>query len=276
MKRPLIIVNTVVRNEECWVWFSLKSVLPFVNSLMVWDTGSQDQTVSIIKTIRSAKLLFKQVPTTKNETELSQVRQKMLLATKANWLMILDGDEVWPETSMQEVVSFIEKYGHKFDSIVVPTLNCVGDIYNVSPSDSGRYKIAGKVGHYNLRFINLDRVKGLHVDNQPGKLQSYFDGRGVRVQDRSPNRIAFLDAPYLHMTHLTRSRNRKNELNVYWRAVKKRVEIGQPMPKDFEYPKVFNLKAPIGSAKPKRRRSWNYLFRAYFLQPVRTLKHLLF
>ncbi len=276
MTRPRLVAHTVVRNEECWVWYALRSALPFVDQILVWDTGSVDRTVPIIKSIHSPKLKFRTVPLTPDESALSRTRQRMLQSTRAGWLMILDGDEVWPESSLKQIVDFIAEKGRNYDSIIVPTLNCVGDIFHICSQKSGHYKIAGQIGHYNLRFINLHRVKGLHVSNLPGKLQGYFDGHGVQVQDRDHRRIAFLDAPYLHLTHLTRSRQRRNETAVYWRAVKKRIELGLPMPENFVYPQVFRLSAPAGSAFPWTRRSRAYVLAAHLFRPARSLKRLFF
>jgi glycosyltransferase involved in cell wall biosynthesis len=270
-----LVANSVVRNEECWFWYSLKSVLPYVQEILVWDTGSKDHTVSIVKSIRSPKIKFKCVSPTFDETALSRTRQRMLQATRADWLMILDGDEVWPESSLQKIIAFINTEGEKYDSIVVPTLNCVGDIYHICSPKTGRYKIAGHVGHYNIRFINLSRIKGLHVANLPGKLQSYYDARNVKIQDRNPKRIAFLEAPLMHMTHLKRSHYRKNEVSVYWRGVKKRFELGVPLASDFKYPSVFDLNPPLGSIYPWQHRALDFYIAAHLMSPLRNLKHLL-
>lgn len=275
MRQQRLVAHTVVRNEECWVWYAIKSVLPYVQKIMVWDTGSNDDTVRIINSIKSSKLKFKQVPLTPNETALSRTRQKMLEVTRTDWLMILDGDEIWPEKSIRKIVDFINTRGNKYDSIVVPTLNCVGDIYHICPPKSGRYKIAGKIGHYNIRFINLNQVKGLHVSNLPGKLQSYFDYRETKIQDRDPKKIAFVDAPLMHMTHLNRSNDRKNETRVYWRGIKKRFEPGIPLPADFIFPVVFNLTPPLGTIDPWRHRSFDFYIMTKLLNPLRKLKHLL-
>jgi len=275
MKKIRLVANTVVCNEECWVWYALKSVLPYIDEILVWDTGSSDATVFIINSIRSQKIKFRSVNPTSNETALSLTRQEMLLKTRANWLMILDGDEVWPEQSLKTILKFIALRGDKFDSIVVPSLNCVGDIYHISPPESGKYKIAGKTGHYNLRFINLDRIKGLHVENPPGHLQSYYDSKNIKVQDRNPENIAFLNAPYLHMTHLTRSRKRKDETSIFWRGAKKRHELGMRLPKNFVYPQVFNIPRPEVIPSPWVKRSLYFCIKSSLLEPLRQLKRFL-
>lgn len=269
---PKVGINCVVRNEEKWVWYALQSVMEYVEDCLVWDTGSTDHTPQVIREIIHPHLQFQQGEITTDETELSQVRQKMLERTDADWLWILDGDEVWPEASIQIVMDFIKEQGDHYDSIVVPTLNCVGDTRHISPPQSGKYTIAGKTGHFNVRFINLNRVEGLHVANPPGQLQSYLDKDGVRIQDRDAHRIAFLDAPYLHMTHLSRSAKRKDEVNVFWRQPKKKYELGIPLPRNFLYPKCFYFARPDWVVNPWRKRSVAYLIQALLLFPLRVIK----
>lgn len=46
-----ITVHTLVKNEEKWIWFSIMSVINFVDKLIIFDTGSTDNTVRIINEI---------------------------------------------------------------------------------------------------------------------------------------------------------------------------------------------------------------------------------
>ena len=46
-----IVAHILVKNEEKWIWYSLMSVLDYVDEILVWDAGSTDRTVEIIKTI---------------------------------------------------------------------------------------------------------------------------------------------------------------------------------------------------------------------------------
>ena len=128
-----IVAHTIIKNEENWIWYSLISVLDHVDEIMVYDTGSTDNTAEIIKTISSSKIKFRKLPPTADETALSKVRQLMLDQTQADWLMILDGDEIWPEESLKTISEFIKDHGDLYDSIVVPTINCVGDVFHISP-----------------------------------------------------------------------------------------------------------------------------------------------
>lgn len=269
---PKIVANSQVKNEEKWVWFSLMSVINHLDLTLIWDTGSTDQTVDIIRHIRHPRLKFRIGPPTANETDLSQVRTQMLQATSADWLMILDGDEVWPDASITLVREFINHEGHTYDSIITPTINLLGDVYHASPPDAGRYHLLNLIGHYNIRFINLRRVPGLYVSNPPGQLLSYYDASKTKVQDRDPQRIKFLPAPYLHMTHLDRSSTRQHDTAVFWRAAKKKYELGLRLPSDFKYPSSFYFPLPPQVSSPWAHRSLTYQFHALWQTPLRLFK----
>lgn len=272
MTKLKIAVNTIIRNEERWVWFAVMSVINYVDEIMIWDTGSTDKTIEVIKNINNPKIKFKAIKVTENESDLSKARNQMLKETRADWLMILDGDEIWPDTSIQKAIEFIKSKGNSYDSIVVPTLNCIGDVFHISPPNAGQYKIAGRKGHYNLRFINLRRIPGLHVANLSNQLQSYYDRHGIKIQDRDPKNIAFINAPYLHMTHLLRSHSRKHDAGVFWRGSKYKTELGVSLSKDFKYPTCFNLPRPQIVISPWHRRNIIYVLNALWQTPLKLIK----
>jgi len=237
---PKIIAHCLVKNEDRFIWYSLKSVLPFVDQVMVYDTGSNDKTVEIIKSIKSSKIKLKEVGSVDVNT-FTDIRNRMLKDTPTgfNWLMILDGDEIWPDNSIKSASSFILSHPET-ESIVVRTNNMVGDIYHRSPDWAGKYHLAGKVGHLNLRFINLKKINGLHLEKPHGQ-QGYYDGDGKLIQDRPG--VKFLDVSYFHATHLQRSSNRSKDLAVIKRANKYKIELGDKIDSK-DLPEVFFQKHP--------------------------------
>ena len=55
--------NTVVNNEENFIWFSVMSVIKFIDRIVIYDTGSTDNTVSIIEELKRknpGKIIFKE------------------------------------------------------------------------------------------------------------------------------------------------------------------------------------------------------------------------
>lgn len=199
---PKIIVHCLVGNEERFVWYALQSVLPYVDRILVWDTSSVDKTAEIIKSIKSAKINFRQVGKV-DAVSHTQLRQQMLEATPAgfDWLMILDGDEVWPRKNLEKVVNRLGSEG-RARAVAVRTRNWVGDVYHYQPPEAGHYWLAGQRGHLALRFISL-HLPRLAVVNPHGG-QAYTTA-GRPVQELLAPALQFIDTYYYHATHLPRS-----------------------------------------------------------------------
>ena len=49
-------VHCVVKNEEKWIWFAIESIRDIAKEIIIYDTGSTDNTVEIIKTIKDKKI----------------------------------------------------------------------------------------------------------------------------------------------------------------------------------------------------------------------------
>src|SRR5258708_7634968 len=108
---------------------------------------------------------------------------------------MLDGDEIWWNDSVSSVTSTIKK-SFDLESIIVPTVNLVGDIFHYQDESAGKYHLAGKVGHYNLRAINRN-IPGLHSQGIHG-VWGWADSENKMIKDRDPSKIKFIDMPYLH------------------------------------------------------------------------------
>lgn len=257
-----IFANTIVNNEENFIWFAIMSVIDYVDKILVWDTGSTDNTVKIIneiKKIKGNKISFKEVGEVDNMT-FTKLRQKMLDESICDWILILDGDEIWWEKSIRRVIVEIKKRGDKISGIVVPVKVSVGDIYHFQEENAGKYHLLGRVGHYNLRAINR-KIPGLHLDF-PHPDESFLDKNNIPIQEK--NNIIFLDAPYLHTTHLKRS----STLRKY---NKFKHEIGSPLIKD-ELPEILYRPYPKIVPFPRIRLSGMSLLKAKLLTPLRKLK----
>ena len=265
-----IIVHTLIKNEDRFIWYAINSVLKYVDEIMVWDTGSEDSTVNIVKTISSRKINFKQVGSVDASTFTNQ-RQRMLDETPDDftWVMILDGDEVWPEKSIQAVTDFARN-NPDFESIVVRTHNLVGDIYHRLPESVGHYHLAGRTGHLNLRLLNRRKIPGLNVQKPHGQ-QGYFDGKGVLVQERNQAKIQFIDVTLHHASHLRRSQKTENDLSVIKRAKKFKYQIGERIPKS-EIPEIFFASRSDIVPDVSKPADISFWILALFATPLKILK----
>lgn len=244
MGKKSIWVHTLVKNEERYLWFAVMSVVDFVDKVLLWDTGSSDKTLEIIdemRKIKGDKIDFKSVGNVSPE-EFTKARQSMLDQTKGDWFMIVDGDEVWWEESIKQVVEIIQKEGDKLETIVSPYYNVIGDIYHYQEEAAGRYQIGDKKGHINVRVMNR-KIPGLHFEKPHGQ-QGLYDKDGILIQERPSKNRKFIDAPYMHFTNMIRSSSLEMDQRVPKRGLKFKYEIGCRFPQDFKYPEVFCQQAP--------------------------------
>lgn len=265
----MVTVHTLVKNEENFIWYSILSVIEHVDNILVWDTGSTDKTIEIVRElikIYPNKIFFKELGNV-NEREYSVLRQQMLDETKSDWIFILDGDEIWWEDSIKSVIGFIRKNGQNYESIVVPTINLVGDIFHRQEELAGQYKIGKKKGHIAIRFVNRN-ISGLHVFESYGK-EGYADNEDTPIQNRNQDKIYFLNAPYIHTTHLLRS---SKDGEVMQRANKRKHELGIVFPFDFYYPEAFFRSRPEIIPNVWNNMDFNFRFRAFIETPLKKIK----
>lgn len=258
-----ITVHCLVKNEEKFIWYAINSVLEHVEKIIVWDTGSTDKTVEIIKSIKSAKIEFQEKGAV-DPAGVTRLRNEMIDITNTNWIMVLDGDEVWWDDTMEKIKGVIHPDPLKFDTIVSPTIMLVGDIYHIQEDLAGRYKIHDKYGHYNLRFMRVKhndiKVVGVY-GHYP--YEAFINDKGVKAQELAKDRIYFSDKPYLHMSHLLRSSKQRPKF---------KYELGESLPLDFYFPEVFFKPRPNVVPSPWRSMSFEYKFRAFIETPLKKLK----
>ncbi len=229
-KNNNITSHTVVRNEDRFIYFTIKSVIDHVDQMFIYDTGSTDKTVDIIKSFNSPKIIFKKFGP-QSPPQITKLRQQQLKLTKTKWFLILDGDEVWWHDSIKALVKLANSNPKGIWGVITPTINCIGDIYHYQEAAAGKYQYGDIKGHYAVRLIQ--KLPGLYLkDSYP--LEGYFTKQNKLITDYHSH-LKLLNRPYLHLTNLSRST--ASESNVISRD--KKYELGIPFDKHFKYPQVF-------------------------------------
>ncbi len=264
--------HTLVKNEARWLWYSVTSVIDHVDRVLLWDTGSTDGTLKIVEELKKkypGKIDFREYGEVTSET-FTEARQGMLDVTTSDWFLVVDGDEIWYEDSIKKVIETINLEDGNIESIIVPTINLVGDIFHRQEESAGRYKFGDRVGHYNLRAVNRG-IPGLHSKGAHG-VWGWVDNDNKMIQDRNSEKIKFVDAPYLHTTFLGRGSTGKEDGRVIKRSGKLKHELGNPLPSDFYYPEVFFRPRPETVASPWRVMDSEFKFISCLETPLRKLK----
>jgi glycosyltransferase involved in cell wall biosynthesis len=191
--------HTIVKNEEVWIGPALESVLPYFDWLLVWDTGSTDKTVEIIKSIKSSKIDLKECGQVDREG-LVRLRNEQIKATKTAWFFLLDGDEIWPKDNLIKMIKAMRAAKPDTIALVNRTRNCVGDLNHYLPESQGHYRIGTWLGHLNIRAIrNLPDLQV--IGSYPNEAYIY---EGKKLQDQ-PEKLEYVDTWYYHTTHLKRT-----------------------------------------------------------------------
>lgn len=192
--------HCLVKNEENFIEYSVKSVINFVDKIIIFDTGSVDATVKIIERLKALypdKVVFEEKGECSKERH-TQLRQEMIEKTTSRWFMILDGDEVWTERAMNEALMTINKGPDNIECLIAPFYLCVGDVFHYSLR--GNFEIMGRLGHFTPRFYKNNR--GINWRGNYG-LDSVFNEVGKPFFNQ--NNSLFLVNKFWHLTHLKRS-----------------------------------------------------------------------
>lgn len=195
-----ITAHCLVKNEENFIAYAVRSVIDFVDQVLIFDTGSTDRTVAIIKELQQEypqKIVFEEKGECdkKRHTEL---RQEMVERTSTEWFMVLDGDEVWSKEALVEVVGIINS-SSTVECLVAPFYLCVGDVKHEFYK-TGQFNVFGHIGNYAIRFFK--KVNSIHWAGEY-ESDSLFDSQG-KIFFQESNTI-FLKNRFWHLTHLKRS-----------------------------------------------------------------------
>ena len=208
-----ITAHMIVKNEERWVKFAILSVIEQVKSLLIWDTGSSDKTVELIKSINSPKIHFKQMGEVDRKGSVN-LRNQQIKVTTTSWFLLVDGDEIWPKKNLNQLIKTATLAKTNTLALVNKTRNSIGNIYHYLPESKGQYRIGPWSGHLNIRLIkNSPNLKV--VGSYP---QEAYQVNGISLQDQ-PENLEFINTWYLHTTHLKRS-GFTHQLNVIDRLKK--------------------------------------------------------
>ena len=227
-----ITAHCLIKNEENFISPAIKSVVGFVDKILVFDTGSTDGTVNKIKGLMNeypGKIIFEEKGDCdkKRHTDL---RNEMIEKTTTEWLMILDGDEIWTNSVFKEAFETISE-NPDIECLMVPFHLCVGDVFHETVF-AGSITALGKKGFFYQRF--LKKVNGVHWGGEYGADTNYNNRGEIFFNEKN---TIFLKNKFWHATHLVRSsvqtdyssgKIRKNKLILSYFLIGKKIKDKMP------------------------------------------------
>jgi len=191
----------IVKNEDQWVSFALASILPYVDEILVTDTGSLDDTINLIKSIQSPKIKLSCIKAI-TPAEITQARSDQLAKTTTSWVWIVDGDEIYPSVTAKECVGFTKN--DTCEGVLVRRYDLLGDVYHRQIESVGSYNLFGHTGHLLVRLINLSKLKNLsyHGDYP---IEGFYDDLGNSILTHDPSLWPATKNYLYHAMYLKRS-----------------------------------------------------------------------
>lgn len=126
MRSDQITVHTRIRDEEKTIAWTLLSLAPYVKRVLVYDTGSTDGTIDIVrecqkrepnielKTFNLPNMHFwtlKQLTDHKIERneDILELRNLMIEETDTDYILIADGDEIWYQSDIDYIARLVNR-----------------------------------------------------------------------------------------------------------------------------------------------------------------------
>ena len=256
--------HMVVKNEDRWIWYSIMSVIDFLDRLIIFDTGSRDHTTDIIAEILkdkkyADKILYKEWGAV-TPKEFSEVRQKQIEMTKTDYFMVIDGDEIWYEATLNELNTILST--KKPLLVATKFINACGDIFHYRYEKRETYCINGIKGAITIRVFSM-KIPGISVGGVYG-VEGYIDSDGDAVQEKGYP-IIVQKGKYFHTSLLVRSSRQNGDFSIRYRRAKLRATWDEKFPSDFKYPEVFNKQPCPQYVSSPYKKDFNFIRWTYYL-----------
>jgi glycosyltransferase involved in cell wall biosynthesis len=189
-----ITIHCRVINEERFVRSSLLSVLPLAEKILVYDTGSTDETIKEIASLGSRKIEIVK-KSSSDARGICEYRNEMIDRTTTGWFMLVDGDEIYPESAIRKIQELMPNVPAVKHRILLHRKHFIDNYNFISRKDS-----LGRI--YRTRVVRFRLYDP--TQNQVGHETPYLpEDPSLPLEEFSMKFPE--DVLFFHMHHLTRS-----------------------------------------------------------------------
>ena len=203
--RPTITAHCLVKNEEVYVKAAIMSVIDYIDRIIIFDAGSTDNTIHILKKISQNKKykdkIHFEIKGDADKGRHTKLRNEMIALTKTDWFMVLDGDEVWPKDQIKFLVENDLQATEKIarDIIICNYHLCSLDLNHYT--EKGHYGTPwGVHGQLTARFFKL--VKGINWGGEYLSDALYYKNNTKAITQKN---VFYSTAYFWHLSKLYRS-----------------------------------------------------------------------
>lgn len=260
-----VTAHVMVKNEDKYIWFSIMSVIDYVDYMIIFDTGSEDNTIKIINAIINSNDVYKNKITfirkgNANRNQLANYRQEMLDMTKTDYFLVLDGDEIWWEESIIELIKIMNE--KKPYLVAQHYQNCAKDIWHYRNPNRDIFPFLDINEAASIRLYSMS-IPGIHCGGYYG-IEGYFDKDGKEVQC-GKYEIVWQKGKYFHTSYIRRSSKQFLDLKAYSRIKKLFPAYDGKYPKDYKFPEVFYRSYPSIVENPLKKEKISLRTIIYFI-----------
>ncbi len=185
----------IVKNEAKNLAKSIKSLKSQVNEIVVVDTGSTDNTITVARKLGAKVYSFPW------QDDFSKARNFALSKAKGDWLVLLDADEYFTAKTAGNIRQVIRQ-AQQADGLLIQMVN-----YDVDKAEIQDY-------FYQLRIVR--NQQGLHYEGKIHEELKLFEGKSMNFRRVSPETLEIYHTGYSNS--VTRQKVERN-LSILQQAV---------------------------------------------------------
>lgn len=273
--KQTITAHVLVKNEDKYLWFAIMSVIDYMDKMIIFDTGSEDNTIRIVKGIMASnpeyneKIHFEEKGNA-DKKRIGKLRQEMIDITDTDYFFLLDGDEIWWGDSIRELVRIVQE--NKPLLVAQHFINCAKDIKHYREPWRDAYPQLDKKAAASLRLYSM-HIPGIHCEGDYG-IEGFWDTNKQEVH-AGQYKIIWQNGSYFHASKLRRSSKEMANNKVYFRFLKSFYAYDRCFAADFKYPEVFYMHHPTYIESPFYESMFSLRNLIYFLLDDLKLRALL-
>ena len=190
----------MVKNEEVWIYWVLKDITQIFPKTIVLDTGSTDQTKTIVKSF-GPKVQLIEEDYQSDAVRIGSGRNLLREMIQTEWMFLIDGDEVW---SSSQIIKLLET------EIPQDKLVCMAGSRNIEDRNGKLYRRTQDTACKDVLFRPSVRWK---------RLDYPFEGYGLG-NDLPSDSVFYFNCDEIYCHHMRHTKRSRFDDRTYFRNEK--------------------------------------------------------